>query len=117
MNLLACMKIVDIGDGQENPVKALQILLFRVVAINKSWKLPVVYLPIVFLTAEQKTAILINWIENIEECVGTTFNRASANFAMCKSLGWEISWKTQLKFDSLIEGLKYIVHADGIHYN
>ena len=81
---------VDMGDGGQSNVEATQILVFMVVFINRSWKIPIGYFPIASLTALQKKNLIEHCIRNVIETgaavIGVTFDGVHANIAAVKSL-------------------------------
>lgn len=85
---------VDFGNGCESGVKATQVLVFMLVCINRSWKLPVGYFPINSITAEQKKNLLIHCIQNVTETgveiSGVTFDGAASNVTLVRLLGSEL---------------------------
>lgn len=109
---------VDIGDGLQHQVKATQIIVFMVVCINRGWKIPVGFFPIISLTAEQKKNLLMHCLSDlldtgIEVC-GVTFDGAPANLTVSKLLGCEISCKNStFHFD--FRGKKVVIYPDPCH--
>lgn len=83
----------DFGNGCESDVKATQVLVFMLVCLNRSWKLPLGYFPIHSISAEQKKNLLIHCIQNVTEAgaeiSGVTFDGAANNVTLARLLGAE----------------------------
>lgn len=86
---------VDFGNGCESDVKATQVLVFMLVCINRSWKLPIGYFPIASITAEQKSNLLSHCIETVMatgvEISGITFDGAPTNITLARLMGCDLN--------------------------
>lgn len=94
---------VDGGTGLESDCleEATQALVFMLVSINDSWKLPVAYFLITGMSGEQKSALVMQCLEKVHETnidvVSLTFDGCPANFSMAKYLGCDFSDPSNLK--------------------
>lgn len=86
---------VDFGNGCESNVKATQVIVFMLVCINRSWKLPIGYFPISSITAEQKSNLLTHCIETVMatgvEISGVTFDGAPSNITLARIMGCDLN--------------------------
>lgn len=84
---------VDMGPEVTFDVKSIatQVLVFMVVAINGSWKVPVGYFFIDSLNAEQKASLISQCLDLIKQCgisvANITFDGCPANLSMSSKLG------------------------------
>lgn len=84
---------VDFGSEiQSNTVdQATECLVFKVVAINYSWKLPIGYYLCNHLNSDQKTNLVHRWINVLNDISITilsfTFDRFAVNLSMARALG------------------------------
>lgn len=78
---------IDFSDKEE----AKEALVFMLVAINDTWKLPVGYFFINGLTSEQKASLVTQCPTLVKECgiivANVTFDGCPANFSMASKLG------------------------------
>lgn len=88
---------VNIGcnlDSDSVPL-ATQALTFMVTCLNDTWKIPVGYFLINSITAQQKSMLVQQCIQLLQQCglkvVSLTFDGAATNIAMCTYLGADIS--------------------------
>eukprot|EP00794_Sanderia_malayensis_P012242 gene12242-13503_t len=84
---------VDIGDGNDDdslPV-AKDVLVFMVVAVNSSWKVPCAYFFIDGLTGSERANLVMLCIEKLHEVgvsvISLTCDGPSCHFTMMKELG------------------------------
>jgi hypothetical protein len=88
---------VDMGatiDFASN-IEAKEVLVFMLVAINDTWKVPVGYFMINSLNSEQKASLVTQCLALIKECnvvvTNVTFDGCPANFRMASALGCNLS--------------------------
>lgn len=87
---------INFGDNMlsETSVNATECLVFMLVSINISWKLPVAYFLTNSLNGKQKSNLVRECIQKSEECgvkiVSLTFNETPSNIAMAKDLGCKL---------------------------
>lgn len=94
--------VYDFGLGNYNATPAREVLVFLLVAINASWKLPLGYFPIDGCKSEQKFIITKFCIEKIfkvgVDLVGVTFDGCPANISMAKLFGCEFNGQNASTF-------------------
>lgn len=87
--------VYNFDESNYNATPARQVLVFLLVALNFSWKLPLGYFPIDSCNAEQKrnmTTFCIEKLFNIGiDLVGVTFDGCPSNISMAKLLGCELN--------------------------
>ncbi|CAH1981442.1 unnamed protein product [Acanthoscelides obtectus] len=85
------LDIGDAGDTGDTVEEAREALVFMLVALNCSWKIPVGYFLINGLTGAEKANLLEHCLEFVHSSGVTvtsiTFDGAPSNVAMCKVLG------------------------------
>lgn len=109
---------VEFGENDfKNNVEATQILVFMVVCLNRSWKMPVGFFPIASVDAEQRKNLLLHCIENLlltgVIIVGVTFDGSATNFSMSNLLGCDLS-SIQNEYSFKVENYdgKFMVFPD-----
>ncbi|VEN64055.1 unnamed protein product [Callosobruchus maculatus] len=94
---------IDLGLDveSENLEEAKEALVFMVVALNGTWKIPVAYFLINKLCASEKANLLLNCLEFVHETgveiVSVTFDGAPTNLSMCRVLGADFKDTENLK--------------------
>lgn len=84
---------VDLGNDMltDTSVEATEVLVFMLVSINASWKLPVAYFLTSSLTGPQKCTLVRECIKKAAisgvQVVSISFNCAPSNISMAKALG------------------------------
>jgi DNA transposase THAP9 len=108
------------GSSDTSDAVATKILVFLVVALNASWKIPVGYFPIHSLTGEQKKNLVTRCIENIvntgSELIGVTFDGDSSNLSMARLFGIQTEppfKSTTFKIES--SNMEFFVFPDAVH--
>ena len=86
---------VDLGDGSLSAVPATEALVVMVVGLTVHWKAPMEYYLTKGLPADTQAQLVTHVLEALNE-VGVrtwsiTMDGASANLAMCRELGCELS--------------------------
>jgi hypothetical protein len=76
-------------------IEAKEVLVFMLVAINDTWKVPAGYFMINSLNSEQKASLVTQCLALIKECnvvvTNVTFDGCPANFSMASALGCNLS--------------------------
>jgi DNA transposase THAP9 len=108
------------GSSDTSDAVATKILVFLVVALNASWKIPVGYFPITSMTGEQKKNLVTRCIENIvntgSELIGVTFNGDSSNLSMARLFGIQTEppfESTTFKIES--NNIEFFIFVDAVH--
>lgn len=82
---------VDIGAGEMENVVATQALVFMVVAVNESWKIPIAYFLISSMNGEERANLVRESLIRLHEVgvrvVSLTCDGPSQNFSMIRELG------------------------------
>lgn len=86
---------VDFGaESDKNDQIANKVLVFMIVAINQSWKIPVGYFLINNLNSSQKSQLVLQCLTCLAQCgiyiCNLTFDGCSSNMNMTKTLGCNI---------------------------
>lgn len=111
---------VNLGNDvlSETGDEAKQALVFMIVAINDSWKLPVAYFLVNGLNGSQKAELIQECIKKVEACnlivTSLTFDGAKSNISMARLLGCDLSIsETKPYFE--INDHKIFVFYDACH--
>lgn len=87
----------DLGNGvleHDDVPEAKEVLVFMIVSINRSWKLPVGYCLVNGVNHSIKVNLITEYIRKLYSvgviCVAVTFDGAPANVTMMKDLGIEL---------------------------
>lgn len=111
---------VNFGDDKsENNIQATKILMFMVVCLNGSWKIPVGYFPVASINAEQKKNLLLHCIQNLKttgvQIAGVTFDGTRENFAMSTLLGCDLfSIQDEYYFETDYNDDKFVIYPDPV---
>lgn len=114
---------VDLGtdiDSDSLP-EAREVLVFMLVGINSSWKIPVGYFLVNSLSAAEKAELVKKCLAFINESgvivTSLTFDGAASNFSMCEKLGADFSDPHNLKpqFDHPITNEPIFIYVDPCH--
>ncbi|XP_045781588.1 uncharacterized protein LOC123878461 [Maniola jurtina] len=114
---------VDFGAKVSGNVTELatQALVFLLVAINDSWKLPVAYFFVNGVTAEQKANLVKMCLANCQEAgievASVTFDGCPSNIAMSKLLGCRFDQHENFvtSFPHPVTGQKVVIFLDPCH--
>lgn len=114
---------IDIGTRIESDTlpAAKEALVFMLVCLNESWKIPVGYFLIDGLSGSEKAELLKKCLEFVNESgvivSSITFDGAPANFTMCKHLGANFENLLALKtvFNHPVTNDKIFIFPDPCH--
>ena len=109
---------VDLGSGISADVKATEVLVFMLVAINASWKIPVAYFCTDKISGAQKSKLVFEWINKVEQggviVVSPTFDGAASNISCAKKLGAKLNINDLQPYFN-VNGHPVLVFYDACH--
>ena len=109
---------VDLGSGISVDVKATEVLVFMLVAINASWKIPVAYFRSDKLSGTQKSMLVSECINKVEQTgvtvVSLTFDGAASNITCARKLGAKLDIDDLQPYFNL-NGRPILVFYDACH--